>query len=510
MSFIASFFSGLKAEFEWLIASLAVATGNSDATADTQTADASATSHRDDAAPSQQSIIPAISDQQADSAAPDHHQVGQDRDPQSILRGSQHADAPTHYPVNPLQTADFIIDTSDHSGPVPSPGLMPISFEPAYSDLSSISTPAGASSTNEQNFHIAPPETGSHSGITAIHSAVGEFALASLAPQMLGGFAHGHGGGGGGGGGTPPPSYNSYDGAQVTSVSATGFTLTLNYDSSVGNAPAAFVSDIQSVADFFTKYYTTPNSTHVTIDVGFGEVAGTGLGSALGESEGYYVQVPTSGNSSQFQSLQAAFNSLGGSPHVNLPTNSTGGDPISGAHQYWVTTAEGKALGFANAQSQSLDGFVGFAAGSTTFDYNPNDGTTGYDFMGVAAHEISEIMGRVTLNGAKDFGHGVADYSPLDLFHWLDNSSPASHSFSGTTGGYFSLDGSTTAAEGYKEFNTNSGGDFSDWAVSSPPDAYDWSGGLNAQAGISYADYLAVEAVGYTGNFSGSDWQTFG
>src|SRR5207302_10948286 len=121
------------------------------------------------------------------------------------------------------------------------------------------------------------------------------------------------------------------------------------------------------------------------------------------------------------------------------------GDPIAGVHYYWATTAEAKALGLLGAQNP--DGFVGFTSAANTFDYNNNDGVTAgqYDFYGVVAHEISEVMGRSLLVG-ESLGGKAPSYAPMDLFHF---SAPGVRDFVGpaTSPGYlsyFSLDNGAT------------------------------------------------------------------
>jgi hypothetical protein len=81
-----------------------------------------------------------------------------------------------------------------------------------------------------------------------------------------------------------------------------------------------------------------------------------------------------------------------------------------------------------------------------------------YDFFGVVAHEITEVMGRQMMDG-ENFQGGTS-YEPLDLFHYWAAGVP---DFSATTAGYFSPDGGTT---NLGNFNTNPSGDFGDWAAS--------------------------------------------
>jgi hypothetical protein len=77
----------------------------------------------------------------------------------------------------------------------------------------------------------------------------------------------------------------------------------------------------------------------------------------------------------------------------NLPTS----DPTNGA-TIWTSTAEAKALGL--DAGIWTDGYVGFSS-TLAFDYDNSNGVTAgqYDFMGTVMHEISEVLGRETMNG---------------------------------------------------------------------------------------------------------------
>ena len=258
--------------------------------------------------------------------------------------------------------------------------------------------------------------------------------------------------------------------------------INLIYDSSVNSAPTAFKTALASVAQFLDTTFTNPIT--INIDVGYGEIAGQSMGSgALGESETYY-------NQSSYTQIKNALSANAINPSqisavASLPAN----DPTNGGN-FWVATADAKALGLMGASS-AIDGYVGFSS-VYPFTYNNSNGVAPgtYDFYAVAMHELTEVMGRGLFVGTD--GIGANAYTPLDLFHYSAN---GVRDFSGTTPGYFSVDGGKTNLD---RFNTNSGGDFGDWASSAGKDAFlafSNSGVVNA---VSSADVTAMNALGYT------------
>jgi hypothetical protein len=67
-----------------------------------------------------------------------------------------------------------------------------------------------------------------------------------------------------------------------------------------------------------------------------------------------------------------------------------------------MSNAEAKALGLLAGNATGIDGYVGFN-NSANYTFNPNNRAVAgeYDFIGLALHEITEVMGRygVTQNG---------------------------------------------------------------------------------------------------------------
>jgi hypothetical protein len=295
-------------------------------------------------------------------------------------------------------------------------------------------------------------------------------------PEVIadaGAGGHGGGGAGGGGGSTTPAPY--------TTNSGTGINIHVTYDSSVGKAPAGFTSVVQKVADFYASAFHDSTSITINVDVGYGEVDGTRLGiGALGESVTELQGV-------SYSNLTSAYSTSGLSLGSSVP-----------AGNLYVSDAEAKALGITITSPQTIDGYVGFDSKSGIFDYNNADGVSSnqYDFYGVVAHEISEVMGRVLLVGGAI--NNAPSYMAYDFFHF---SSPGVQDFSGN-GGYFSNDQGTTNLASFN--NPSNGGDAGDWANTgtinsggSTNDSFNAIGTTGHVEPVSHTDLLALQSLGY-------------
>jgi len=259
-----------------------------------------------------------------------------------------------------------------------------------------------------------------------------------------------------------------------------GFQIDLIWDSSVAKAPAGFTAAVIAAATYYTTLFS--NSMVVNIAVGYGEIGGSALDSgALGESMSY----------GYLTNYTTVVNALKGDNYAPV----TAQNAPTGA-QFFVTSAEAKALGLISGSATAIDGYVGF-----TSAYPMNYSTTGtgtaanqFNMLAIAEHEISEIMGRIGLEGARF--NGIPTYTPLDLFNFK---SAGVLTLSGS-GGYFSVNGGKTNLGTYNNATLN-GGDVADWASSKKPtsayDAYNaftWPG-FNGV--VSPSDIVADAAVGY-------------
>ena len=275
--------------------------------------------------------------------------------------------------------------------------------------------------------------------------------------------------------------------------SSNGLQFDLIWDPSVANAPPGFKADVIHAAQFYSSLYSGTKET-VAIDVGWGEVGGITLGAGdLGESltNGYLTDYPT-------------VTSVLGAQGFTFDASN---EPVDGA--FFVPSAEAKALGLVNPYTTTPDGYIGFGTlAGTGYSWNTSAGNTAanqFDLESVVEHEMSEVMGRIGIEGSDPFGIGVPTYSVLDLFNY---SSPGTLELSGN-GGYFSLNDGVTALGTFNDANPY-GGDIADWAsfssagashtIGLPPgeqDAYD-AFGRPGNAGLSLSDVLVDRTLGFS------------
>jgi hypothetical protein len=268
--------------------------------------------------------------------------------------------------------------------------------------------------------------------------------------------------------------------------SPNGLQFDLIWDASVVSAPRGFMQAVVDAAKLYSTLFS--NKAVISIDVGFGEIAGSQLAPGdLGESAsfGYLTDYPTV--TSVLSADGFAFSA------ANEPTGA----------QFFITSADAKAMGLVDPVA-GLDGFIGFGSLSGTgFSWNTKGTATGpkqFDLLAVAEHEISEVMGRLGLEGTAGLN------TPLDLYNYQ---SPGVLALS-PNGGYFSINNGQFNLGNFNDAAVN-GGDIGDWAsvasikqsgtlglAKGSFDAYDAFAypGVNGQ--VSLSDVIEDAALGYT------------
>jgi hypothetical protein len=262
---------------------------------------------------------------------------------------------------------------------------------------------------------------------------------------------------------------------------AQALLFNLTFDASTGSAPAGFFTAFDNAIQFY-ETFTDPIT--INLHVGWGDINGAALSPGnLGQSSTNQQAVP-------YATLQTALtNDAKSANDATAVASLPGADPTPGTN-FAMSNAEAKALGILAGNAAGIDGWVGFDSTATyTFDPNNRAVPGAFDFIGIAHHEITEIMGRY---GFGQNGNGGRD-SPIDLFRYLTASGARDLSAAYGTANYFSIDGGVTAIN---SFNDVCCGDLSDWAGASV-DAYNASATIGQLNPTSAGDLIEMDVLGY-------------
>ena len=248
---------------------------------------------------------------------------------------------------------------------------------------------------------------------------------------------------------------------------AYALTFNVSYDSSVTSASNA--TSIENAFNDAISFYqnTFTNNATINLSVGWGEVGGTTIGSgALGESS-------FSETTTNFSTLQGVL------PSTALPVS----DPTNGGSIY-LSFANARVLGLLPHQYLNYsDGSVGFDSTANWTFNSTQPAQNSYDFIGVAEHEISEVLGR--------FSALPGHESVLDLYRYTGNGTLDTTG----TNAYFSTDRGVTAA--YYFNGDATAGDLGDWTGQSN-DAFNYGIPAGTELKVSATDRQAMASLGYT------------
>ena len=262
------------------------------------------------------------------------------------------------------------------------------------------------------------------------------------------------------------------------SAKATSLVINTTFDSTVTSLPNA--AQVENAFNYAAQQYESLVSNPIILNITVKASAGT---SVFGQSGFTYSY------SYSYQQIKAALQANSWTTASAAAIASLGADPTNGG-SFDLNFAQAKALGLRSFNDPASDGTFTFGSGQN-FDYSTtNRAIPGeYDFIGVAEHEISEIMGR-------DAGLGrgsPALYDSYDLFRYT---APGVRSMvSGATGVYFSINGGVTDLRGFEPTI-----DQDDWIDTTPytPDAYVEYTESGYEDDITPTDLIVVNTLGYT------------
>jgi hypothetical protein len=234
-----------------------------------------------------------------------------------------------------------------------------------------------------------------------------------------------------------------------------------------------------AAANVFSTNFTDNIHINITVDA----VAGT---SVFGQSSTFL-------NSTSYANLHtllaADSKTTDDAPAVGAGGSATAADPTGGAGTWWVSRAEAKAIGLI-ADDLSNDGTTTFGAGNPfTFSGPISPGTC--DFQGVAAHEISEVMGRLGISGGT-IGISHNSYSLVDLFSYK---SAGTRGLGNDGGNQFSIDNGSTLLKLFNNHQAN-GLDTRDWAPGTN-DSFNQFSNSGVVNPVSSVDLRLLDVIGY-------------
>jgi hypothetical protein len=256
-------------------------------------------------------------------------------------------------------------------------------------------------------------------------------------------------------------------------------TFTANFNTNFGTNAAAAQAAWIAAADVFTSQFSDAIHINITVDA----VTKPGV---FGESFPGLVSISYADLFARVSGDAVTQNDhIAVGPGGSMPSS----DPTNGIGTWWLTRAQAKALGYI-PDDMSDDGGTTFGV-TNPFTFSGAIAPGTYDFQGVAAHEISEVMGRMGLSGGT-VGTTTNSFSLIDNFSYT---APGTKGLRGGPGNNFSIDSGMTLLKLFNDPTVNHL-DTRDWA-SGTNDAFNQFSGSGVANPVSAVDLQIMDVIGY-------------
>jgi hypothetical protein len=273
---------------------------------------------------------------------------------------------------------------------------------------------------------------------------------------------------------------------------ASALTINLTFDTDANlmaaGLTAADIAAMKAACSYAAKQFTDRYNDPINVNIMVTATPGTddfGRSSAKLNTVDSYTTLRNAAAADAKTADDTTTVGAGGS----LPA---GADPIATAHMYNVTRAQAKALGLRSDDIMQNDGTFKFGGGQPwTYDPNNRNVAGKFDFIGVAMHEYSEIMGRTSVMG-DTLGTGTPIYIEFDLFHYTG---AGARGLNNGPGRFFSFDNGKTLLIAFNDAVANKG-DLQDWAGPAP-DAFNAAGPTGEQDDLTPVDFQTMDVIGY-------------
>jgi len=255
----------------------------------------------------------------------------------------------------------------------------------------------------------------------------------------------------------------------ITPTFTSGFNT--NFGANAAAAQAAWIAAAKVFTDAFS------DNIHINITVDAVTKAGV-----FGESFPGLVSISYA---DLFHQVSAFASTPNDAIAIGPGGSMTATDPTNGTGKWQLTRAQAKALGHI-PDDTSDDGGTTFGVGNKfTFSGPIASGT--FDFKGICAHEISEVMGRLGLSGGSN-----NTFSLIDNFSYTG---AGMKSLGGGANNFFSINNGVTLLKKFNDTTANHL-DTRDWAPGTN-DSFNQISNGSVVNPVSAVDLQLMDVIGY-------------